>query len=145
MNKTITTTKYLGILQWKIEVVIRETRGSDAGQFENISSKVNTVQWGKISSNYYNSESNLPEDIKNWIVASNIDLLSVMESFSSPKRRVWVLRESFLSNIRLSVSLILLMKVNSTKFPQLHKGFIASTKLCQILCSLRWLKPIESS
>ena len=83
-----------------------------------------------------------------------------MESFSSPKRRVWVMRESFLSNICLSISLILLMRVNlwlekwvqwrkkcvvdSTKFPQLHKGFIASTKLCRNLCSLRWLKPTRN-
>ena len=51
INKTITTKNYLGILQWKIWVVIRKTRGSDGGQFENISSKVNTVQFGKISSN----------------------------------------------------------------------------------------------
>ena len=100
------------------------------------------------------------QDIKNWIVASNIDLLSVMESFWSPKRRVWVMRESFLSNIHLSISFILLMKVNlwlekwlqwrkkcvvdSTKFPQPHKGFIASTKLFWNLCSLRWLKPTHN-
>ena len=35
----------------KIYVVIRKTRGSGGGQFENISSKENTVQCGKISSN----------------------------------------------------------------------------------------------
>ena len=104
--------------------------------------------------------SNLPEDIKNWLVASNIDLLSVIESFSSSKRRVWVMRESFLSSIRLSIFLILLMKVNlwlekwvqwrkkcavdSTKFAQRHKWFIASTKLSRNLCFLRWLKPTHN-
>ena len=78
----------------------------------------------------------------------------------SPKRRVWVTRESLLSNIRLSVSLILLMRVNLwlekwvqwrkkcavdlSEFPQLHKGFLASSKLCQNLCFLRWLKPTRN-
>ena len=36
-------------MYWKL-VVIRETRDSDGGQFENISSKQNTFQRGKISS-----------------------------------------------------------------------------------------------
>ena len=37
----------------------------------------------------------------------------VMESFSSPKRGVWVMRESFFSKIRLSISLI--RKVSAVK------------------------------
>ena len=49
--------------------------------------QTNTVQGDKTSSNWNNGESNLPQDIENWIVASNIDLLSVMESFSPQKRR----------------------------------------------------------
>ena len=126
-------------------LVIQEIWCRDRCQFENISSKVNTVQYDKISI---------------WLVASNIDLLPVMESFSPPKEKVWVMRESFSSKIRLSISLILLMRVNlwlekwvqwrkkcvvdSTKFPQLHKGFIPSSKLCRNLCSLRWLKPTRN-
>ena len=81
-------------------------------------------------------------------------------NFLVSKRRVWVMRESFLSKIHLSISLILLMRANlwlekwvqwrkksdvdSTKFLQLHKGFIASTKLCRNSCSLRWLKPTRN-
>ena len=80
-------------------MIIRETWGSNGCQFKNITCKVNTIQWDKISSNWSNGESNLPKDIKNWVVASNTDLLSVMESFSSPKKRVWVLREWFFSKI----------------------------------------------
>ena len=71
-------------------------------------------------------------------VASSIDLLSGYESFSSPKRRVWILRESFSSKIRLPISDFaresqsLTNKseyseekvVHSTTFPQLHEGFI---------------------
>ena len=34
--------------------------------------------------------------------------------------------------------------VDSAKFPQLHKWFIASSKLCQNLCSLKWLKPTRN-
>ena len=113
--------------------------------------QVNTVQCDKKSSNLNNGESNSPKDIKNWIIVSNVDLLPVMESFSPPKRRVW---------IRLSISLILLIRVNlwlekwvqrrkkcivdSIKFPLLHKGFIASSKLCRNLCSLRWLRPTRN-
>ena len=57
-------------------------------------------------------------------------------------------------------SLILLMRVNlllekwvqwrkkcvvdSTMFPQLHQGFIVSTKLYWNLCSLWWLKPTRN-
>ena len=74
--------------------------------------QTNTVQSDKTSSNWNNGESDLPQDIENWILASNMDLLSVMESFSPPKRRAWVVRESFLSKIRLSISLILLVRVN---------------------------------
>ena len=44
-------------------------------------------------------KSNLPEDIKNWIVASTINLLSVVGNFFFPK-------------IPLSISLILLIRVN---------------------------------
>ena len=65
---------------------------------------VNTVQCDKISSNYgllviktTVSQILRYQDIKNQIVASNMDLLSVTESFSSPKRRLWFMRESFLS------------------------------------------------
>ena len=79
------------------------TWGSIGCQFKKISFKVNTIQWEKISSNENNGEFNLPEDIKNWIVASYIDLLSAMESLSPPKRRVWVMRESFFSKRRLSI------------------------------------------
>ena len=71
-------------------------------------------------------------------VASSIDLLSGDESFSSPKRRVWILREPFFSKILLPISDFvpesqsLINKseyseekvVHSTKFPQLHEGFI---------------------
>ena len=80
---------------------------------------VNTVQCDKISSNHgllvlktTVSQILRHQDIKNQIVASNMDLLSVMESFSSPKRRLSVMRESFLSKIRLSKSFILLIRVN---------------------------------
>ena len=86
-------------------------------------------------------------------------MLFVMENFSSPKRRAFW-GSHFLSKIRLSISLILLMRVNlwlekwvqwrknravdSTKFPQLHKGFIAFRKLCRNSSSLRWLKPTRN-
>ena len=70
------------------------------------------VQFDKISSNWKNGKPNIPEDTKNWIVTSNIDFLSVMESFLTPKRRVWVMTELFSSEIRLSISLVLLMRVN---------------------------------
>ena len=63
------------------------TWGSNCCQFKKISCKVNTIQWDKISSNGNNVESNLLEDIKNWIVASNIDLLSAIESLSPPKKK----------------------------------------------------------
>ena len=83
-----------------------------------------------------------------------------MESFSSLKRGVYGMRESFFFKntfvnifdfVDKSQSLIRKVSavekkcvVDSAKFPQLHKGFIASLKLCRNLYSLRWLKPTRS-
>ena len=82
-----------------------------------------------------------------------------MESFSSPKSRVWVMRENFIKNTFVNIfdfvneSQSLTRKVStvkkevrccSTKFPHLHKGFIASAKLCRNFCYLRLLKPTRN-
>ena len=100
-------------------------------QFKNISSKINTVQCDKISSNLNNGESNVPEDIflifygkKSLGYGGVVSFKIQCESHSlirkvSPKK----------------------CAVGSKKSTLLHKGFIASSKLCQNLCSLRWLKP----
>ena len=76
------------------------------------------------------------------------------------KEEACLKRELFFSKTRLSISLILFVRVNlwlkkwvqwrkkcivdSTKSPLLHNGFITSWKLCWNLCSLRWLKPTRS-
>ena len=117
-----------------------------------------SIQFSKvwICSNQNNGESNLPEDIKNWIFPSSTDLLSVEEGFSPPKRRVWIMRESFICKktfvnifgfLRESQCLInktstVQCVVDSIKFTHQKKGFIASFKICRILSSLEWLKQL---
>ena len=59
-----------------------------------------------------------------------------MESFSSPKRRAWVMRESFLSKYSEYSQEKSVLSIQK-KSPQLHKVFIASTNLRRNLCSSR--------
>ena len=70
--------EYLGILKWIIQIIIRETWGSNSCQLKNISCQVNTVQHDTMSSNSNNGQSNQSEDIQNWIVALNIDYLRIL-------------------------------------------------------------------
>ena len=56
-----------------------------------------------MSSNLNKGESNLPEDIKIGVFASNIDLLSVMESFASPEKTLVYEGVIFLKNTFVNI------------------------------------------
>ena len=99
--------------------------------------------------------SNLLANIINSKVALRIAVFWSILRDSLPNSKIFVRRESVLSNSLLSrlrkllkrVLLLFVNKgqwrkkwpVNSTLYAQLHKGLIESLKLCFSLCSRKWL------
>ena len=72
------------------------------------------------------------EDIINWIVACDINLFTVRKHFKSPKRRVWVMRESFFPKISFSISSMLLKRLFDWQNECSEEKRVLSTQLCEI-------------